>query len=63
MSWLSSPLTTYTNTCRKLAYGVVQKAYMEFNFTVSGRIVKLKSVKCMEVYYAIGITLSITWAL
>ena len=40
-----------------------KKLYMEFNFTVGGRIVKLKSVKYMEVYYAIGITLSITWAL
>ena len=38
--------------------------YEKFTWNmVSGRIVKLKSVKCMEIYYAIGITLSITWAL
>ena len=42
-------------------YCMAQKFYMEFNFTVSGRTVKLKSVNClvMEIYYtANAMTLS-----
>ena len=30
---------------------MAQKFYMEFNFTVSGRTVKLKSINRMEIYY------------
>ena len=39
---------------------MVQKVYMEFNFTVLqlvvARTLKLKSVNCMEIYYTTAMT-------
>ena len=37
---------------------MVEKIYIEFNFTVSGTTVKLISVNCMEIYYTIAVTSS-----
>ena len=37
----------YRKTQKLMIYRVVQKFYMEFNFTFSGRTIKLKSVNCL----------------
>ena len=43
---------------------MAQKVYMEFNFTVNGRTVKLKSINWMEIYYiAIAMTSRMNWDL
>ena len=38
-------------SCRKsFKYFIAWKFYMEFNFMVSGKTIKLISVNCMEIY-------------